>query len=64
MTFACEVQTLRDNGYGKLRTNKKVGESTVSVVNSQNHELVVKPEPANRFTATPGQEVIFTCISR
>ncbi len=31
MTFACEVQTLRDNGYGKLRHNKKLGESTVRV---------------------------------
>ncbi len=64
MTFGCEVQTLYDNGYGKLRHNKKLGESAIRAVDSRDSELVVKPDPANVFTATPGKEASFVCISR
>jgi hypothetical protein len=39
MTFGCEVETLRDNGYGKLRHSKKLGESVVACVNNTGHTL-------------------------
>ena len=29
MTISCEVEVVRDNGYGKLRHNKKLGESPI-----------------------------------
>ena len=32
MTFKCEVEVVRDNGYGKLRHSKKLGESPIRSV--------------------------------
>jgi len=34
MTVRCEVETLGDNGYGKLRHNKKLGETIVKCINN------------------------------
>ena len=45
MTMGCEVEVVRDNGYGKLRHSKKLGESPIRAVNSNDHQLIIKPDP-------------------
>jgi hypothetical protein len=43
-TIGCEVEVVRDNGYGKLRHSKKLGESPINAVNNLSHQLLVKPD--------------------
>ena len=64
MTFACEVESMNDNGYGKLKHNKKVGESVIQVVDNENHELTIKTDPSTGLSAAPGKPVSLTCVSR
>ncbi len=68
MTFGCEVTSVRDNGYGKLRHYKKLGESIVSVVNSRDHELLIKKRDGEQNShlsvAAPGEDVTVACVSR
>jgi len=63
MTFGCEVETLRDNGYGKLRHNKKLGETVVKCINNSQHTLRLVPEPRERRSASPGEDLTFVCTS-
>ena len=61
MTFGCEIASLRDDGYGKLRHNKKLAESYVRVINNQQHQLIITPEIR---TVTLGSPLVVKCESR
>ena len=39
-------------------------ESPVLVINNVNHHLVIKPDPEQGRTATPGRDLSIACISR
>ena len=41
MTISCEVEVVRDNGYGKLRHSKKLGESPIRCVASQSNDKLL-----------------------
>ena len=64
MTFACEVESLRDDGYGKMKHYKKLGESLIRVVNNENPELIMKHDPSQGRTAAAGKPLKVTCVSK
>ncbi len=65
MTVGCEVEVVRDNGYGKLRHSKKLGESPINAVNGQDLELAIVKEDADRgLYATPGETLTVACVAR
>jgi len=64
MTISCEVEVVRDNGYGKLRHSKKLGESPISAVNDQRHQLLIKADPDRGRYASPGETITFSCVSK
>jgi len=71
ITLGCEVEVLRDSGYGKLDHSKKITEANVSVADTQGHQLRMKNgkwdaynSGAANHEATVGQPLLVSCISQ
>ncbi|TRY69038.1 hypothetical protein TCAL_16484 [Tigriopus californicus] len=64
MTLGCEVEVIRDNGYGKLRHDKKLGNSIVKAVDNGQHQLILKADPGLQNQAIPDKEVVVSCVSQ
>merc|ERR1712012_1413089 len=71
ITLGCEVEVLRDSGYGKLDHSKKITEANVSVADTQGHQLRIKNgkwdaynSGAANHEATVGQPLLVSCISQ
>merc|ERR1711953_497785 len=72
ITLGCEVEVLRDSGYGKLDHSKKITEANISVADTQGHQLRIKngkwdaynSRNTNQHEATVGQPLLVSCISQ
>merc|ERR1712241_735949 len=71
MNVKCEVEVLRDNGYGKLSSSKKEAEVLITVVDSTNHQMTVKKGAWNennqgsmsQYQASLNEPLIVSCAS-
>jgi len=68
----CEVEVLRDNGYGKLSSSKKEAEIPIVVVDSTNHQMSLKKGAwnnnnragqLNQYQVSLNQPLIVSCAS-
>jgi hypothetical protein len=68
----CEVEVLRDNGYGKLSSSKKEAEIPIVVVDSTNHQMSLKKGTwnnnnqagqLNQYQVSLNQPLIVSCAS-
>merc|ERR1711936_1494863 len=71
MNVKCEVEVLRDNGYGKLSSSKKEAEVPITVVDSTNHQMTVKKGAwsennqgsMSQYQASLNEPLIVSCAS-
>merc|ERR1711936_415445 len=71
MNVKCEVEVLRDNGYGKLSSSKKEAEVPITVVDSTNHQMTVKKGAwsennqgsMTQYQASLNEPLIVSCAS-
>jgi len=68
----CEVEVLRDNGYGKLSSSKKEAEIPIVVVDNTNHQMSLKKGAwndnnragqVNQYQVSLNQPLIVSCAS-
>jgi len=67
----CEVEVLRDNGYGKLSSSKKEAEVPITVVDSTNHQMSVKKGAwsesnqgqMSQYQASLNEALVVSCAS-
>jgi len=67
----CEVEVLRDNGYGKLSSSKKEAEVPITVVDSTNHQMTIKKGAwsqnnqgqSSQYQASLNEALVVSCAS-
>ncbi|CAB4054197.1 unnamed protein product [Lepeophtheirus salmonis] len=63
--ITCEVDALRDNGYGKLHHSTKEAHEVVTVVDTADWSIKISPEPEHKRRIERNDESLsFKCISK